>query len=192
MNEYGDTTVRISNMSTPAACYTTNFSQTACGFVLEFDQKVTTHMFYDSDYNTGGWPDTEMRSYANADFYNNLPSDLKAGIIDTFVVSGHGSGVSNNFTTTDKIYLLSATEIYGSSGSTNDSAASLTRQLDYYADNNVTNTNYSLAKKNSWPYHLRNCVSNSNTDFNFVGPYGNLMMGYARHLYALDPAFRIG
>ena len=192
MNEYGETTVRISNMSTPAACSNTGFSQTACGFVLEFDKKVTTHMFYDSDYNTGGWPATDMRAYANADFYNNMPADLRAGIIDTYVVSGHGSGVVNNFTTTDKIYLLSATEIYGASGSTADSAASLTRQLDYYADNNITTTNYSLVNKNSWPYHLRNCVSNSSTDFNFVGPYGNLMMGYARHLYALDPAFRIG
>ena len=192
MNEYGETTVRISNMSTPAACSNPGFSQTACGFVLEFDKKVTTHMFYDSDYNTGGWPATDMRAYANADFYNNMPADLRAGIIDTYVVSGHGSGVVNNFTTTDKIYLLSITEIFGDGESSSDTAASLTRQLDYYAINDVSRTNYSLANKSGWPYHLRNCISNSNIDFSRVGPYGNIMSCEARHSYAMDPAFRIG
>ena len=35
--------LRIANKSTPTECSTQGFSQTACGFVLEFVQSVTTH-----------------------------------------------------------------------------------------------------------------------------------------------------
>ena len=35
-NSLGTHTLRIANKSTPSKCYTAGFSQTACGFVLEF------------------------------------------------------------------------------------------------------------------------------------------------------------
>ena len=84
----------------------------------------------------------ELHSYANGDFFNKLPSDLQNLIIDTKVISGHGSADTSNFTSTDKIYLLSAHEIYedGTSNqvSSKDTAWNNTRQLDYYKARNVT------------------------------------------------------
>ena len=35
--------LRIANLSTPAECSTTGFSQSACGFVIEFADVITTH-----------------------------------------------------------------------------------------------------------------------------------------------------
>ncbi|MBR2828318.1 MAG: hypothetical protein IKE70_03715, partial [Bacilli bacterium] len=46
----GTHTLRVANNSTPAECATEGFSQTACGFVLEFADIITTHRMnpYDS------------------------------------------------------------------------------------------------------------------------------------------------
>ena len=97
-------------------------SQTACGFVLEFADIITTHNMnssgeyngtqYDYGHNIGGWPNTSMRTFVNNDIYNSLPSDLKNGIIDTSVVSSHGYSDTSNFTSIDKLYLLAPKEIY--------------------------------------------------------------------------------
>ena len=43
IKNYGLHTVRIANMSTPDECKTEGFSQTACGFVVEFTDVVTKY-----------------------------------------------------------------------------------------------------------------------------------------------------
>ncbi|CDA59957.1 putative uncharacterized protein [Clostridium sp. CAG:524] len=71
-------------------CSNTNFSQSACGFVLEFADIITTHKMNDKRTNVGGWPATSMRTFVNNDIYNAIPNEIKNAIIDTTVVSGHG------------------------------------------------------------------------------------------------------
>ena len=44
---YGTHTLRIANTSTPSECSTNGFSQTACGFVLEFEDIITKHAMND-------------------------------------------------------------------------------------------------------------------------------------------------
>ena len=98
---YGTHTLRIANTSTPSECSGTGFSQTACGFVLEFADIITTHAMNDTNTNVGGWPATTMRTFVNNDIYNALPDELKNALIDTTVVSGHGStSGETNFTST--------------------------------------------------------------------------------------------
>ena len=175
---YGTHTLRVANTSTPSECSTEGFSQTACGFVLEFSDIITTHKMNDTDTNVGGWPATSMRTFVNNDIYNVIPSEIRNAIIDTTVVSGHGYSDTANFTSTDKLYLLSTAEVWadavsssnsinkinsnttifslpipsepGSSSSLyNDTARDVTRQLDYYKNLGVTINNYSEAiKKN--------------------------------------------
>lgn len=70
-------TLRIANKSTPAECETSGFSQTACGFVLEFKDVITKHVMNSSNTNLGGWPAALMRTYVNSEVYNALPSELK-------------------------------------------------------------------------------------------------------------------
>ncbi|UKI58141.1 MAG: DUF285 domain-containing protein [Clostridium sp.] len=103
---YGTHTIRVANTSTPTECSTSGFSQTACGFVLEFADIITTHTMNNTNTNSGGWPVTSMRTFLNNDIYNSLPANLKNGIIDTTTVSGHGGLDTTNFTSIDKLYLL--------------------------------------------------------------------------------------
>ena len=70
-------TLRIVNKSTPAECETSGFSQTACGFVLEFKDVITKHVMNNYNTNLGGWPAALMRTYVNSEVYNALPSELK-------------------------------------------------------------------------------------------------------------------
>ena len=149
MGSLGTHTLRIANKSTPTECSTVGFSQTACGFVLEFADIIISHVMNSSATNIGGWPASEMRAYVNNDIYNALPSELKNGITNTTVVSGHGStSGETNFTSIDKLYLLSTHEVWeDADGNTSDgidyydTAYNNTRQLDYYSSQNVTTSN---------------------------------------------------
>lgn len=195
MGTFGTHTIRVANTSTPAECSTAGFSQTACGFVLEFADSITTRGMNSTNTNAGGWPATSMRTYVNNDIYNALPSELKNGIIDTYVVSGHGSSHSANFTSTDKLYLLSTKEVWGKEGTSNvinyDTTDAYTRQLDYYKAQGVTTSNYSGAKKNGY-WWLRAAPSNYIAGFYFVNTYGGWTSINANYSYGVAPAFRIG
>ena len=134
-------TVRIANNSTPSECSTEGFSQTACGFVVEFVDIITGYnmnpagTYNDTEYpngtNLGGWPSSAMYKYLNGDtpdhltydgsnatLYSKLPSDLRSAIKDTYTVSGHGSKDTGtrsdgNFESIDKLYLLTTGEVWG-------------------------------------------------------------------------------
>ena len=171
-------TVRVANNTKPEECTRQDFSQTACGFVVEFadiveyrnmnpagEYKGTT---YPDGRNVDGWPGSELYKYANGDFFNKLPSDLQSIIIDTKVVSGHGPDDQNpnredgNWESTDKIYLLSTHEVWEEDASADiydynkisilDTAYNDTRQLDYYKLKGVTTNNYANAVKGNHNY----------------------------------------
>ena len=195
MGTFGTHTIRVANTSTPAECSTAGFSQTACGFVLEFANIITSRNMNSTNTNAGGWPATSMRTYVNNDIYNALPSELKNGIIDTYVVSGHGKNDPANFTSTDKLYLLSTKEVWGKEGTSNvinyDTTDAYTRQLDYYKAQGVTTSNYSGAKKNgSW--WLRAAKSNDGDSFYRVITTGDWSYRHASDSSGVAPAFRIG
>ena len=213
MGSLGTHTLRIANKSTPTECSTTGFSETACGFVLEFADIITTHRMnpsgeyqgeqYNNGWNKDGWPASEMRTYVNSDIYNALPSELKNGIINTTVVSGHGSRDSANFTSIDKLYLLATHEVWEvddgdtSSGiDYNDAAYNNTRQLDYYSSQNITTSSYSGAIKqrngsNDY-WWLRSAHSSSNYIFYDVGTIGSCNSYRSSNATGVSPAFRIG
>ena len=206
MGTLGTHTLRVANNSTPAECESAGFSETACGFVLEFADIITTHRMnpYDSSLcsttngycNKGGWEYSEMRTYVNSDIYNALPATLKNAIINTTVVSGHGSNDSANFTTTDKIYLLDAKEIYGDSFTSQyNTAKEYERQLDYYKNNNVTTSSYSgaIKQRNSSNYYwwLRSVYSTNYDSFFVVYYYGRWNFGNSIGTGGVSPAFRI-
>ncbi len=210
MGTYGTHTLRIANTSTPSECSTSSFSQTACGFVLEFADIITTHNMnpsgtyngtnYSNGWNKDGWPATAMRTFVNNDIYNALPSDLKNAIIDTTVVSGHGPNDTTNFTSTDKLYLLAPGEVWSdwktSDVSSYDTAKDLTRTLDYYINMGVTTENRSPAIKNNdgsaelW--YLRTAYSSRNIAFFIVWNDGRCSTSYASNVLSVSPAFRIG
>ena len=207
LGEFGKHTVRIANTSTPAECSQEDFSQTACGFVLEFADIIATHNMnpsgeykettYTYGWSKDGWPASSMRSYLSTDIYNALPADLQSVIIDTKVVSGHGSQDTDNFTSIDKLYLLDAREVYGTSYTDSYNASKDNeRQLDYYLAQGVTTSSRSGAIKkrngaNSW-WLLRTAYSNSNAGFYGVSINGGWGNATASGIGGVSPAFRIG
>ena len=194
-------TVRVANNTTPDECDQEDFSQTACGFVVEFVDILITGSMNSTDTNVGGWPATSVRTLANGVYFNYLPSDLQKVIIDTKVISGHGSTAGEtNFTSTDKLYLLSAHEVYedGTSNqvSSRDTAWDKTRQLDYYKNLGLTTDSYSGAIKkynNSNSYWwLRAAYSTTYYDFLSVYTSGHWYNSSASNTDGFAPAFRIG
>ena len=212
-------TLRVANNTTPAECGQTDFSQTACGFVIEFKDIISKHRMnpsgsVNSTGNRGGWKDSDMRSYLNSTtyayeninysstgIYNALPAELKNKIIDTEVVSGHGSEDTSNFKTTDKLYLLSTKEVFGKEELENnlvynDSAEVETRQLDYYKEKAVTTLNYYDAIKrfgnSTYYWWLRTANDGRNYAFYNINTTGTWSNDNSEFPNGVSPAFRIG
>ena len=198
LGTFGTHTVRIANMS---ACTNGETSETACGFVVEFADIITEHKMNSSKVtNVGGWKDSEMRTYINRTIYNALPSDLQNVITTTKVISGHGNTTGEtNFETQDKLYLLSAHEVWedGTSNqiSSYDTSYNNTKQLDYYKNQGVTTGSYSGAKKqyngsNSY-WWLRSTNSGNAYNFLHVSKYGSWSSDISARGDGVSPAFRL-
>jgi len=233
LGSFGKHTLRIANMSTPSECSQKGFSQTACGFVLEFTDIISTRYMNDSntcdDTNPvpgtcsyGGWSASPTRTYVNTTIYNALPTKLKDIIKDTYVVSGRttSNGYYNidpyDYVTTDKLFLLSSKEVYGTSIKGHYDEESIydkTRQLDYYEQQEVTLSSYSAAIKRytgevtegnqaqyspyeNAPYSwwLRSASSSDLWGFQDVYSTGNIDKCNFHGSYAngISPAFRLG
>ena len=203
----GEYTIRIANTSNEGDVCTKEYlekadgskekySKTACGFVIEFEDIITTPVMNSSNTNVGGYPASSMYTYVNNEVYNTLPEGLRNVIIPTYVVSGHGStsGEENFVTEQDKVYLLSGKEVYGSD--TYDTSSNLTRQLEYYSNLGVTASNKSGALKKlngsnaSW--WLRSADSRYPNIFRHVNTGGSLDYNLASNAYGVAVAFRIG
>ena len=207
----GTHTLRIANLGDddPNECSPSNttFSKTACGFVLEFADIITNHaMRTDTRTNAGGWPTLTtqggatdgMREYLNTTIYKSLPNDLRLGIIDTYVISGHGSSDSANFTSTDKLYLLSCVEVYGNNCNNLDTVTTNeTKQLKYYESMNVLNGNYEPIIKQYNGYneywYTRSPHHDVSTHYLLFDKKPRMWnASYTENNYGVSPAFRIG
>ena len=193
-NENKTYTVRIANTSTPKECSNAGFSQTACGFVVEFEDIITIRPMNSTNTNIGGWRDCEMREYVNEIVFSGLPEDLRQVIINTEVVSGYELGKAENYKTKDKLYFLSTKEVFGKKLSYEK--VEETRQLDYYEGENVTTSNYLQNKKNynntSYSWWLRSAIFDIDYAFYAVFNSGNTGYYGAKYEHGVSPAFRIG
>ena len=195
-------TVRLANNSTPSECDGTDFSQTACGFVVEFVDIIEQRTM---GSNANAWDKAEVRTYLNGNFLKKLPTEVQNSIIYTNAVSN--DAVPGTISTSDRLYLLSPAEIFdGLTG--ND--ADKTRQLDYYKKLGVTTTSYEKTVKkyngisSSWwlrSYHRDSYTLLSNpilaarpslSFFYYVTSSGNYDDATEENTYGISPAFRIG
>ena len=72
----------------------------------------TTYSMNSSDTNSGGWTNCAMRTSTMATLLTKLPSDLQNVIKAVNKLTSDGSATIN--TTSDKLFLLSEVEIFGS------------------------------------------------------------------------------
>ena len=192
-------TVRLSNTQSCPNDWPITASQTTCGVVIEFEDIIEERQINSTRTNIGGWEASEIRQYLNTTLFNKLPYELKNGIIlPTKVVSGHGlTPGESNFTSVDKIYLLSYVEIWGQNSIYDslelqiDGVTDGTRQLEYYV-NNTSNISKMNKPTNGTPYTwwLRSAYSATNSHFNFA--ITTIMTnGFADESEGVAPAFRI-
>jgi len=182
--------VRIINNTTPSECSRTDFSQTACGVVLDFENIImrgnTSSLYSDSGDIADKLEFTDQI----------IPDELKNIIIDTKVISEYNQNLNE---TNSKYYNLAISEIYGN-GTIYENHNNYTRQLDYYSKENTSLENYSSAKKkvvfldsgspkidNIWV--LRNKKEYDWTYY-YVGVGGYPYVYNER--VGISPAFRIG
>ena len=200
LGTFGTHTLRIANL-TPCSSVSVA-SKTACGFVIEFATVITKQTMNPSSTTVGGWSTSQLRTYVLNTVYNEFPQDLKNIIINTYVISSNsksskGSVSGSNFATTDKLYLLSPQEIYGTSFSDSyDSSNGTSRQLEYYKNLGVTtsaNYSYTIKKYNGTAsvWWTRSAKNKYDGDFYRVRDEGDWGDYTVTSSYGVAPAFRI-
>lgn len=134
--------------------------------------------------NAGGWEKSELRGRLNTgDLWSLLPSELQSKVkAVTKMTDNQGDGKAGTpTTTTDKVFLLSATEVWGDMQSDGT-------QYEYYKSKGVTTSNYSGASSSN--YHWARSVYPSNsTNFRFVYSSGVWSSYNATNTSCVFPAF---
>lgn len=194
LSTLGTHTIRVANNTSPSECSTSGFSQTACGFVLEFADIITTHSMDSS--SVGGWTETALYTYLNNTIYNELPNNLKNSIINTNVVSSPSIISEEHIVSTDKMYLLAPSEIYSDWNDEYDISKNLTRQLDYYKQKGTSTSSNSSALKSlgstNTGWWTRSADHVDSELFFEVFSAGNCASSSVSSSSGVSPAFRIG
>lgn len=134
--------------------------------------------------NAGGWEKSELRGrLSSGDLWALLPSELQSKVKSvTKMTDNKGGGSAGTpSATTDKVFLLSATEVWGDMQSDGT-------QYEYYKSNGVTTSNYSGASS-SYYHWTRSVNPSSSTGFRYVSNSGDWYGTYATYTYYVFPAF---
>lgn len=138
-----------------------------------------------------------MYSYINTTIFNKLHDELKTDgmIINTKSLSGYGSG-SANFESTDKLYLLSYVELFGTNYSKDTlklattQAPKGTRQLDYYKKSG-TNKIRTTVSGTATVWWLRSAFAGYGNWYVAMGPDETAGGNGVLSASGVAPAFRI-
>lgn len=200
LGEFGVHNVRVINTSSPLECSNDNFSQTACGFVIEFEDIIIKKKMNEERINDNGWCASDLRNSINNDIYNALPTDLKNVITETKVISGYlDGGTALTCNTNDKLFLLSSKELNGTVPTFGNAANYVeygvdilnTRQLDYY-ENNSKIKQFNGNADNWWVRSVVKKVVPDNRYFSEVISNGKFYGVFANDDIGVSPAFKIG
>ena len=134
--------------------------------------------------NAGGWEKSELRGRLNSgDLWALLPAEIQSKVksVKKMTDNKGGGTAGTPSATTDKVFLLSTTEVYGNLRS--DGA-----QYEYYKSKGVTTSNYSGASSSI--YHWTRSVNPSNSAyFRIVGSNGDYHNNNAAGACYVFPAF---
>ena len=137
-----------------------------------------------TDTNVGGWEKSELRGRLNTgDLWSLLPSELQSKVKSvTKMTDNRGGGKAGTpSATTDKVFLLSTTEVYGDLQSDGT-------QYEYYKSKGVTMSNYSGASSSNYHW-TRSVYPGSSTLFRYVRSGGDWRGNLATVTYYVFPAF---
>ena len=133
---------------------------------LTTSTNIMSHMNA-TDSNAGGWEKSELRGRLNSgDLWALLPAEIqsKAKAVTKMTDNQGGGSLGTPSATTDRIFLLSSTEVYGDLDSDGI-------QYEYYKSKGVTTSNYSGASSNSG-YWTRSVHPGGSWYFRYVNSKG--------------------
>lgn len=113
--------------------------------------------------NAGGWEKSELRGRLNTgDLWSLLPSELQSKVksVKKMTDNKGGGTVGTLSATTDKVFLLSSTEVWGDLDSDGT-------QYEFYKSKGVKTSNYSGASL-SWHHWTRSVTPSASACFRFV------------------------
>ncbi len=134
--------------------------------------------------NAGGWEKSELRSRLNSgDLWSLLPSGLQSKVksVKKMTDNKGGGTAGTPSATTDKVFLLSTTEIYGDMQSDGT-------QYEFYKSKGVTTSNYSGASS-SYHHWTRSVTPSASTGFRFVVGNGDWDYSNATGVPYVFPVF---
>ena len=127
-----------------------------------------------TDTNAGGWEASELRTKMNSgEIWSLMPADfqLKVKPVTKMTDNKGGGSAGTPSATTDKVFLLSSTEVYGDLHSDGT-------QYEYYQSKGVTKSNYSGASL-SIKHWTRSVTPNTSTGFCALRSNGEWYSSYA-------------
>ena len=134
--------------------------------------------------NAGGWEKSELRGRLNSgDLWALLPAEIqsKAKAVTKMTDNKGGGGAGAPSATTDKVFLLSSTEVWGNLDGDGT-------QYEYYASKGVSTSSYSGASSSN--RHWTRSVSPSiSTYFRYVSSNGDWGSNDATYTGYVFPAF---
>jgi hypothetical protein len=139
-----------------------------------------------SNVTTGGWGSSKMRTWLNDTLLAAFPYDFKQNV-KTSTVKYDASTTGTTSTCSDKLWLPSYQEVYGSGSSSNNKDGIEGTQFAYYANGGSKIKYNTSASANSW--WLRSVYSSTN--FWLVDTYGGAGNYYASGSFGVAPCFCI-
>ena len=134
--------------------------------------------------NAGGWEKSELRGRLNSgDLWSLLPAELQSKVkaVKKLTDNQGGGKAGTPTATTDKVFLLSATEVWGDMQSDGT-------QYEYYKSKGVTTSNYSGASSSGYHW-TRSVYPSSSTGFRCVYGSGDWNYYVATLTGCVFPAF---
>ncbi len=134
--------------------------------------------------NAGGWEKSELRGRLNSgDLWSLLPAELQSKVkaVKKLTDNQGGGKAGTPTATTDKVFLLSVTEVWGDMQSDGT-------QYEYYKSKGVTTSNYSGASSGN-RHWTRSVNPSFSASFRYVIGSGGWGNNAATSAYCVFPAF---
>ncbi len=163
---------------------TADGTRTKAGITFQLvNYMKTTYPMNSDNTNVNGWRGSAMRTSTMATLLNQLSTDLKNVLKFVNKVSSVGNDNSGLETTSDKLFLLSEIEIFGT---TPYSYAGEGKQYEYYAAGNSTIKKVNDSANYWWersPYsgsisNFCRVASNGNADYYFASSSNGVSFGF--------------
>lgn len=142
----------------------------------------TTYYMNASNSNSGGWGNCEMRNTHLPAILAFMPQDVQTAIKGVSKLTSAGSASATINTTSDKLFLLSEIEVFGS---TTYAKAGEGKQYDYYA---AGNSKVKKVNGSAYTWWERSPFATASTGFCYVSASGGAD-GYAQLTRGVAPAF---